>query len=118
MSDEPAPTYGKKRVYAQALFWIDPAILHGIDTIAERRSISRAKVVRDALYTAVYAVLRDGIELRDALVVPHSELYEAIPNLRLHGGTLVEIDEFGLEIPEGDPRSALHKAAKRDYKGS
>jgi hypothetical protein len=112
------PTYGKKRVYAQALLWLDPAILHGIDTIAERGKTSRADVVRDALYTAVHAVLRDGIELRNALIVPHSELYEAIPNLRLRDGTLVEIDEFGLEISDGDPRSVLHKAAKRTQDGN
>jgi len=40
MSNE-VPTYGKKRVYAQVLFWIDPRILHGLDTIALRKGVNR-----------------------------------------------------------------------------
>lgn len=108
MTDE-SPAYGKKRVYVQAQLWMDPRILHGLDTIAQRQGVSRSKVLRDALYTAVYAVLRDGIELRDALVMPHNELYDAIPDLRLRAGNLIEVDEFGLEVPAGNPLGVLSK---------
>jgi hypothetical protein len=114
--DEPRaarPVYGKKRVQVPVQVWMDPRVLNGIDEIVKRSGATRAEVVRDALYTAVWAVIRDGLELRRAPGIPHAELYDAIPDLRIDRGALVGVDEYGLQVDEPSPFGPGRKTAAR-----
>lgn len=111
--DPKRPVYGKKRVQVPVQLWMDPRILKGLDEIARLSRSTRTDVLRNALYTAVYAVLRDGLELREGPRQPHAELYDAIPQLRVRvGGTLVTVDEFGLEVPDEDTLGIITERAK------
>lgn len=91
--------YGQKRVLTRLEHAIDPLVLAGIDELAARRGISRAQCVRDALYSAVYCVLREGRGLRSAPMVPFKEGFEGLPRCRIVDGRLVSVDRFGLPGP-------------------
>lgn len=103
--------YGKKRVQIPVQVWMDPRVLNGLDEIVKRLGGSRSEVVRDALYTAVWAVLRDNLELRRAPSIPHAELFDAIPQLRLDRGMLVDVDEYGLQVDAPSPYACRKEQA-------
>ena len=60
-----------------------------------KKSGTRARVIRDALYTALWNLQRGGGKLRHSLDCPKSMEGQAY---RLKGGKVVEIDAWGLEI--------------------
>ena len=75
---------------------VDPLIYSALGEIAVlKNSGSRAQLIRDALYTAVWNAQRGGGHSRHALDCPKGVENQSY---RLKHGKVVEVDAWGLEI--------------------
>jgi hypothetical protein len=75
---------------------VDPLIYSSLGEIATlKKSGSRAQLIRDALYTAVWNAQRGGGHSRHALDCPKGVENQSY---RLKHGKVVEVDAWGLEI--------------------
>jgi hypothetical protein len=78
------------------LLRLDPALIRGINALRQV-GMTQTVVFRDALYTAVYAALRDGVALREA---PRPFPIQSAPHLRVLDAGFVRVDEYGLQIEQ------------------
>lgn len=96
---------GKRRVYTPIMLWIDPLVLNGVDEMVRRQGmrgevglnrLSRSRLLRDMVYAGVEAGLRRGRVVPEAPIVPFDAAFASMPRVRIAGGQLIEVDEFGL----------------------
>lgn len=82
---------------------VDPLIYAALGEIAAlKKSGTRARLIRDILYTAVWNMQHGGERLRRALDCPKNmegQMY------RLKSGKVVEVESWGLEINDELRRS-------------